>query len=274
MKTQQIARRTSLALLLVGLSAPLAAQEVATHTDVLVSERPAEIAFEGISSQASSPGVVQEVQIAGEADKSGAVTFSLPGEFLVSGWENPNWRYVMSFGEVRTFRKLIIDLDFMRGQLGPGCDPCNCWSPLYYQIFWLNNGTNWDDMIAYPNYLSNGRLWNETNAGGFWQPQIGQYGLQAATPCQLQQNGWYHLRFVYDTTNFTSTFEITQNGQAVCTLNTGAGISQLDTRVMLIYFGTGYSPEGPEAWTLGWRFANFRAQVLGDEPPGRRPRRR
>lgn len=279
MSTTQITTcRVLLLLAITGLIALSAgAQEALPEDPGVLVELPALLEEPEpleISTTTSTPGVVQEVTLGGVSEKAGGVTFQLDGEFLVSGWNNANWRYTMNFGEPLIFRRIFIDLDFMRGQLGPGTDENQYWYPLYYAIFWLNNGRHWDDMIAYPNYLSNGRLWNETNAGGYWNPDWGEYGLQVNTHCPLEEGHWYHLKFIYDTVDHYLEFVLTENGQHVCTLGSDAGIDQIDTNWMFIEFGTSYSPEGPEGWTLGWRFANFKIQYLGDEPPGRRPRRR
>lgn len=260
-----------LALALVVTAAPLAAQAT-----VELTQKPAEIESQGISTSASS-SVEQTVELGGGTSASGGVVFQLPGEYLVSGYSNNNWRYTMRFDGEQTFRKIVIDFDFVMGRRGPGTDENYDWGNLYYSIFWLNNGSSWDNMIAYPNLRSSDHLWNETNAGGYWNPDYGEYGLQEQVPCHLSEGGQYHIYFIYDTVDRYLEMKISQGSSVVCNLGSENGIDQIDTTWMFIEFGTSYAAEGPEGWTLGWRYSNFKIQFLGSEPippAGRLPRRR
>lgn len=269
--------RTTSSILALALA--LGASPLTADVTAELAEKPAAVAPQGISTATSTTGVQQTVELSGgSSSATGGVTFQLPGEYLVTGYSNANWRYTMSFGEQRTFRKIVIDFDLVMGRRGPGTDETGYnWGNLYYSVFWLNNGSSWNNMIAYPNLRSSDHLWNETNAGGYWNPNYGEYGLQVQSRCQLNEGGLYHFYFIYDTVDRYLEFIVTQGGSTVCTLGSENGIDQIDTTWMFIEFGTSYSPEGPEGWTLGWRYSNFKIQFLGDEPippAGRIPRRR
>jgi hypothetical protein len=203
--------------------------------------------------------------------------FLIPGEFLVGSRNNMNWQYDMFIGETRSFRKIIVDVDFVMGTFGGRVnnDQTN-YGRDYYCVFWLNAGSQWTNAIAYLNYLFPGsQLENQSNIGGYWDPP--NYGLRLSTGCRPEDGHSYHVHYEYDAENSVQGFTVTEGGQTRCAAVGFAGESPRITHsYFFIQFGSQYAPEGPEGYTQGWRFSNARMQFIGDNPipTGRRPRRR
>ncbi|MCL4837701.1 MAG: hypothetical protein KJ058_07045 [Thermoanaerobaculia bacterium] len=209
-------------------------------------------------------------------DKAGSPSFvfQLPGEFLVGSWSNMNWQYDMYFGGQHSFKKIVIDLDVVRGRWAGRVndDPTN-YGRDYYCVFWLNNGRSWDNMLGYLNFLYPGtQLESQVNWGGYWSPP--RYGLKLVTSCPTNEGQQYHIQWVLDAENDYQYFKMTSGGQTICETAGGGNFPTVVTSYAPIQFGSQYSPVGPEGATIGWRFSNFKAQFLGDQPVGRRPRRR
>jgi len=211
-----------------------------------------------------------------EARGTSAV-FTLPGEFLVGSRNNMNWQYDMFFGEERSFKKIVVDVDFYHGGWAGRVnnDPIN-YGGDYYCVFWLNAGSQWTNAIAYLNFIfPRGQLENQSNIGGYWYPPGGSYGLRLKTGCSVGQGGNYKVHYEYNAEAGNQSFTLTENGQQICGTSGFAGESpRISSSYMFIQFGSQYSPEGPEGATFGWRFSNFKIQFIGDNPIGRRPRRR
>jgi hypothetical protein len=207
-----------------------------------------------------------------------SAVWALPGEFLVSTWNNMNWQYNMHFGAQRTFKKIIFDTDFYVGQwAGRTNDDTTYYGGRdYYCLLWLQSGSSWDNTYAYMNFLYPGSYAElQSNIGGYWNPQYGEYGLKIGTGCGGVQSGnTYHYHYEYDAQNGIQFFTVTRNGQTVCSKAGDTGVRSIDTSYMFLQIGSQYAPEGPEGATIGWRFSNMKIQFIGDELPGRRPRRR
>lgn len=206
-----------------------------------------------------------------------SAVFNLPGEFLVGSRNNMNWQYDMFIGETRSFRKIIVDVDFVMGNFGGRVnnDQTN-YGTDYYCVFWLNAGSQWGNAIAYLNFLHpRGQLENQSNIGGYWNPP--NYGLRLSTGCRPNTGSSYHVHYEYDAENSVQYFTVTEGGQQRCAAAGFAGESPRITHsYFFIQFGSQYAPDGPEGYTQGWRFSNAKMQFIGDDPipTGRRPRRR
>lgn len=285
---------------LAALSLPLAAQEALTSITSATSEvesaaiaevdnrtfveRLADSGFDSQSEPVSSEGleaatsvVTSELEAESPEARGTSAVFTLPGTFLVAGWNNMNWQYDMFFGEERAYKKIIVDVDFYHGGWAGRVndDPIN-YGGDYYCVFWLNAGRQWTGAIAYLNFIfPRGVLENQSNIGGYWAPDFGSLGLRLATGCSVGQGGNYHVNYVYDAENAVQYFTLSEGGQERCVAAGFAGESpRVTANNMFIQFGSQYSPEGPEGATIGWRFSNFKIQFIGDNPIGRRPRRR
>ncbi len=190
-----------------------------------------------------------------------------------------NFQYDMFIGEQRSFRKIIVDVDLGFGNWGGRVNnDQNNYGTDYYCVFWLNAGSQWPGVIAYLNFLHpRGQLENQSNLGGYWNPDTGDYGLRLSTSCRPVEGHNYHVHFEYDSENAVQYFTVTEGGQEICGTAGFAGESPRVTHnYFFIQFGSQYADEGPEGYTQGWRFSNARIQFVGDDPipTGRRPRRR
>lgn len=205
--------------------------------------------------------------------------YTKDGEFLVGTYNNMNYHLEFFGGQgERSFKKLILDVDFHVGRFaGPVNDDPTDYGRLYYCLFWVQSGSAWDDAYGYFNFLDPGSYAElQSNTGGYWQPDIGQYGLKIGTGCGgVGEGGDYHAHWEYDAQNGVQWFRITTlGGSTVCEAAGDTGVRSIDTSRMFIELGSQYAPEGPEGATIGWRFSNLKIQLIGDTPTGRRPRRR
>lgn len=285
---------------LAALSFPLAAQEALT---TITSEAPeleiatpeavkprsfgerlvkAQFGTDPVEAAVSEVGedglelVTKELEAESPEARGTSAVFTIPGEFLVGSYNNMNWQFDMFMGEERSFKKIIVDVDvYHNGYPGRVNNDTTNYGTDYYCVFWLNVGRNWDGVIAYLNFLTRGGIENQSNLGGYWNPPTGDFGLRLFTGCPAGQGNWYHVRFEYDAENAAQYFSVSRGGQEICA---AAGFAGESPRVVgnyfFIQFGSQYADEGPEGATIGWRFANARMQFIGDNPIGRRPRRR
>ncbi|RMH21686.1 MAG: hypothetical protein D6696_05220 [Acidobacteria bacterium] len=183
----------------------------------------------------------------------GAVLFELPGTFLTCDG-CANWQFDMPFDQRREFSKVTVDFDlFVAG-----------WDPArpngFHAIFWLNNGSRWQDMMGYLNsrgtqnrtvFQSNGPLGNPI-------------GVEIVTYPGVEVGQSYHVHYEYDTIDKVVWYEIrTPSGE----LRVGdaiplpAGVGKLSTSYTFIQFGS--QPGGPvESLTEGWRWSNLRALFI------------
>lgn len=208
-----------------------------------------------------------------------SAVFTIPGEFLISSWNNMNWQTNFHMGAERTFKKIVFDVDFYVGQFAGRVndDPTDYGGRDYYCLLWLNSGQSWDNMYGYFNFLWPGSVYGEmqSNVGGYWNPDYGEYGLKIGSGCGgVGTGGSYHFHWEYDAQNGVQWWEVTSGGGRVCGAVGDTGVRSIETSYMFLQLGSQYSPEGPEGATIGWRFADLRVQFIGDTPIGRRPRRR
>ena len=203
-----------------------------------------------------------------------SVTHTLDGVFLEQGADgrprNQKWDFFFEPGS--SFHRIVVDFDFFLGEFG-GSVNGETWDRYQYILFWLQKDgfSRWDQMIGF------GFLWEpdlsfetQSNAGS-------PTPLRFSTRCNLQENTWYHVQFVYDTRYGGTGLqwgEILRDGQWVCSGETAVGLGAIETSYAFIGFGTWDTDEGPEGITANWKWANLRVEFVGDLPAGRRPRRR
>lgn len=190
----------------------------------------------------------------GPAPEPNATVFELPGTFLTCN-RCGNWQYDMPIpGGRRNFSKVIVDFDvFIAG-----------WDPNrvngFHCIFWLNNGTQWQDMMGYLNSRgTQNRVVFQTNG-----PLGNPIGVERYRSPGIEVGQTYHVHYEYDTINKTVSYQIlTTSGE----LRVGdvialpANVGPLSTSYTFIQFGS--QPGGAvESLTERWRWSNFRAQFV------------
>ena len=183
-----------------------------------------------------------------------ATVFTRNGEIVRYPTNNNglhNYRVSMPFGGSRTFRKVVVDFDFHVGNW----DPRN--SSGFHCVFWLNNGSSWNNMFGYVNLRgTRGLTVFQVNAtGGGWQ-ETNQNGSP-------QPGGNYHMHYEYDLDEDTVFYRITHAGGGTVTTKAyslrGATFS---TSSFFIEFGYQHAAEGPEAYTPGWTFSDLQASFI------------
>ena len=187
------------------------------------------------------------------------LNFTLPGEFHVSSFNSPQLAHNFDVPGTQTFRRLIVDFDVVKGTNGAGNGNFNY---VFYEMFVVKKGSSWaNDLLFFSGFKEpTGKLWNETNAGGFWDPDHGHFGLQATGNCRFPTGARFHLHAVYDTIAGRLSIELSQNGQTQCEIGSNIGIEEIVTS--RIFFQTGgVLQEGPEGWTPGWRYSNLVLQL-------------
>ncbi|MGE0639381.1 MAG: hypothetical protein AB7G12_16115 [Thermoanaerobaculia bacterium] len=185
-----------------------------------------------------------------------AVVFESNGEIVrypTSRWALNNYRINMPFSGSRTFSKLTVDFDFHIGNWD------NQRPTGFHCIFWLNNGSSWNNMFGYVNTRgTRSQTVFQVNAtGGGWQETT-----QSGSP---QPGGNYHMHYEYDTNTHEVFYEIrTAGGSRVVGRAYGLanGVRDFTTSRFFIEFGAQHADEGPEAYTPGWSFSNLRAVFI------------
>ncbi len=184
---------------------------------------------------------------------TGTVTFELPGTFLTCR-RCANWQYDMPFAEYRQFARVVVDFEVS----------ITTWDPDrpngFHCIFWLNNGQQWQDMMAYMNsrgtqnrvvFQSNGPLGNPI-------------GVETYSSPGLAEGQTYRVHYEYDTIAKVVGYEIrTLSGQVHVAdfVDLPSDVGLLGTSYTFIQFGS--QPGGPvESLTEGWSWSNFRAQFI------------
>jgi len=257
----------------VSLAAPATAQSQSVGQVTLTPVAPA---CPVVEAQASPAGLPVD---GGAAAGTQSVTFTQSGTFLSQdGSGQPrNYSYDLPFSGTPTFTKFTVEVDFYIGYFGNSVNGTS--HPSYqYMVFWLANGPDWNDMLAF-SYLRGGGTPFEiqSEAGGFF--------AMDSNPCDLSENTWYHMALVYDTkyTDSAHDFvgltwgEIKNQGNWVCSMEHHTPLTAIVPKAggMSIKFGT-FDDEsgGPIAIGANWEFANMKVQFTGDQPSGPRPRRR
>lgn len=184
---------------------------------------------------------------------SNDVVFELPGTFLdCQGCGN--WQYDMPLGETRLFRRVVLDFDLYVD----GWDPNR--PSGFHCLFWLNNGTRWQDMMGYLNsrgtqnrtvFQSNGPLGNPIGVEKYASP-----GVQAG--------GNYSVHYEYDTIEKIVWYRITNpdgSTRVSDVIPLPDSVGPLSTNYTFIQFGS--QPNGAvESRTERWRWSNFRIQFI------------
>ena len=157
-----------------------------------------------------------------------------------------NYRVNLPFSGEREFRKVDLDFDFHIG----GWDPRN--GNGFHCIFWLNNGSSWNNMFGYVNTRGNRNLTvfqvNATGAGR----------MEQASGGSPQPGGNYHMHYEYDLDEDTVFYRITTaGGNTVVSRAYNLRGNTFSTSRFFIEFGYQHAPEGPEAYTPGWTFSNL-----------------
>lgn len=188
-----------------------------------------------------------------EPPPDGAEVFELPGTFLTCR-RCGNWQYDMPFASQRQFSKVIVDFDVF----------ISAWDPNkpngFHCLFWLNNGTQWQNMMGYMNsrgtqnrmvFQSNGPLGNPIGVERYASP-----GLSTGQS--------YHVHYEYDTVSKAVWYEVrTSSGVFLVgdLFPLPENVGPLSTNYTFIQFGS--QPGGPaESLTEGWSWSNFRAQFI------------
>jgi hypothetical protein len=180
-----------------------------------------------------------------------AVVFTRNGEIVRYPSSNTglhNFRVNMPFSSTRTFTKVQVDFDFHIGTWDRN-RPSG-----FHCIFWLNNGSSWNNMFGYVNTrgTQNRTIFQVNATGGGWQ--------ETAAGGSPQPGGNYHMRYVYDLDEDTVYFRITNaGGGTVSTKAYNIRGNNFSTNRFFIEFGYQHASEGPEAYTPGWSFSDLRA---------------
>ncbi|MEO8197099.1 MAG: hypothetical protein ABI689_10280, partial [Thermoanaerobaculia bacterium] len=183
-----------------------------------------------------------------------ATVFTRNGEIVRYPTNNNglhNYRVNMPFGGSRNFRKVVVDFDFHVG----GWDRSN--GSGFHCVFWLNNGSSWNNMFGYVNLRgSRGLTVFQVNAtGGGWQ-ETNQNG--SPTP-----GNDYHMHYEYDLNEHTVFYRITHaGGGTVSTKSYTLRGNTFSTSSFFIEFGYQHASEGPEAYTPGWTFSDLTAAFI------------
>ena len=183
-----------------------------------------------------------------------SVVFTRNGEIVRYPTNNnglSNFRVNMPFSGNREFRKVTVDFDFHIGTW----DRTNTTG--FHCIFWLNNGSSWNNMFGYVNTRGSRNMTvfqvNATGAG--WMEQ--------ASGGSPQPGGNYHMRYEYDLDEDTVFYRITGGGgNTVVTRAYNIRGTTFSTARFFIEFGYQHASEGPEAYTPGWTFSNLRAVFI------------
>jgi hypothetical protein len=183
-----------------------------------------------------------------------AVVFRLNGEFLKSNSSNTNWRYTMHFGAVKNFKKIVIDFDLFVSGFDPHL------SSGFHCIFWLNNGSSWNNMLGYLNSrgTKGTTVFQVNSTGGGW--------IERSQNKTVQPGNNYHVNYTYDTVGDTVSYEIRQGSSVRVGTEYDINVGTININSAFIEFGTQVAPEGPEATTYGWRFSNYVAHFIPSRP--------
>lgn len=206
-----------------------------------------------VGAEAACVDVVEEEPDTEPEPDPGTVVFELPGTFLDCRGCG-NWQYDMPLGETRFFRRVILDFDLYVDQWDPSLPNG------FHCIFWLNNGTRWQDMMGYLNsrgtqnrtvFQSNGPLGNPIGVERYASPGV-------------LQGGNYKVHYEYDTIEKIVWYRITDsdgNTRVADVIQLPSNVGPLRTNYTFIQFGS--QPNGVvESLTERWRWSNFKAQFI------------
>lgn len=185
-----------------------------------------------------------------------AVVFELPGNFFTCN-RCENFQHNMPIpGGRRDFSKVIVDFDvFVAGFDTNRPSGFHC-------LFWLNNGTQWPDMMGYLNWRGTRNLTVFQSNGPFGFPP----GMERVKSPGVLGGETYHVHYEYDTIEKVVFYEIRRPNGELRVADSFAlpnNVRPLSTSFTFIQFGT--QAGEVESRTERWRWSNFRAQLIPAE---------
>jgi hypothetical protein len=185
----------------------------------------------------------------------GTVLLSRPGTFLIfsnnPGSNQHNVRYNFTGGGLN-YDRLTLEFDVYVNRWDPSPQKAHC-------LFWLSKSGGWSQTLGYLNAIEGqGKMRFLVNYA------VGR--SQDKSPITGAGN-WYRVVYEFDTRSgsrraFYKIWRSTENGNVGALHNSGVSFghsrNSINVGSSFVELGTQKSEEGPEAKTLGWKFANMR----------------
>lgn len=184
--------------------------------------------------------------------------FERPGVVHTSTSTKPKGVLAVDVPKALNLKRLIIDLDFVRGPWSTEKQPGN------HGIIWLHRGSFRSNTIANFNTFGPNKYtvkFNQNIDLGAGQVTAAEGGLN------LAQGKTYHLRYVYDAEKAIVTAQVSADGVVLRTITaaatTRARVLTIPAKGLVAEFGHFYGQEGPEvASPPGWKYSNLRVEMV------------
>jgi hypothetical protein len=186
-----------------------------------------------------------------------SVVFQKSGLLHTATTSNPKGYVDIPVAAAKSFKKMIIDMEFVPGPWNREKIPGN------HAIIWLYRGIFRGNTIANVNAFGPNKYTIKMNQNV--DLGAGQVTTQEVA-LQLQQGTRYHLHYIYNAVTNVITAEISSGGQTLKSMTmTGTaqgGVLTVSPPKLNVEFGHFPGQDGPEIPSYGWSYYDLRVEMV------------